>query len=449
MSVLTLQVGQCGNQLGHDVFDTLAATAAAAPPAEQDKIRDMYFRAGADARKPLAARAALVDMEPKVVERCVARARKGGRFEYTPSKLDKQEGSANNWAFGYHVQAMACLDKILDNVHAELEKMDALRGVQLLHSVGGGTGSGVGSHVLEILRDLHPRAPIVTTSVLPLRGGEVVTQHYNAVLTLAHLQRYADATVLIDNSRVMHHLASSGGGGNVLAPGEASGPPAGGAAKPAAATIGFEEMNVTIAADLAAGVLLPSRWDEGAGPAPSSGYPYASVRAKGAVQLLHDFVDAVAPHPSLKFVSVYTARGSAVDATARWNVVLRDLKRRLPTATASPSLLTLRGDVVKPVGGLSRIDLACPADLFGPLNKAARGCALKTPLCGQHGSATLVANSPHAVIDGVSGVVQRAAEMAGCGAYFHHFARYGLERDDCDAALATVEQMLKDYRGCL
>lgn len=54
-------------------------------------------------------------------------------------------------------------------------------------SLAGGTGSGVGTYVTEMLRDLYSKAFIVNEVVAPYQSGEVIVQSYNALLTLAHL----------------------------------------------------------------------------------------------------------------------------------------------------------------------------------------------------------------------------------------------------------------------
>lgn len=54
-------------------------------------------------------------------------------------------------------------------------------------SLAGGTGSGLGTFVTKMLRDLYPRAFIMNQVVAPYRSGEVIVQSYNALLTLANL----------------------------------------------------------------------------------------------------------------------------------------------------------------------------------------------------------------------------------------------------------------------
>jgi tubulin gamma len=69
-----------------------------------------------------------------------------------------------------------------------------------MHSIAGGTGSGLGSFVLERLNDKFPKKLIQTYSVFPnTQEGEVVVQPYNSLLTLKRLTDHADSVVVLDN----------------------------------------------------------------------------------------------------------------------------------------------------------------------------------------------------------------------------------------------------------
>ena len=90
MSVLTVQIGQCGNQLGQAMFESLASEKASA---------GAYFRHGAKETQPTA-RAVLIDMESKVVTSALRR-RKHWLYD-TRSVVTQQGGAGNNWALGYN-----------------------------------------------------------------------------------------------------------------------------------------------------------------------------------------------------------------------------------------------------------------------------------------------------------------------------------------------------------
>jgi len=108
-------------------------------------------------------------------------------------------GSANNWAFGYYRQGEALGACALEMVRKEAEHCDRLSGFLFFQSLSGGTGSGAGSRISELLRDEYPCSFMMHAAVWPSRRSEVVVQSYNAVLSLAHLLESTDALLALHN----------------------------------------------------------------------------------------------------------------------------------------------------------------------------------------------------------------------------------------------------------
>ena len=73
-----------------------------------------------------------------------------------------------------------------------------------MHSIGGGTGSGMGSLLLEKLREEYPDQIAFNFSILPgsTNGGnsDVVTEPYNSVLALNTLIENASMVFPVENS---------------------------------------------------------------------------------------------------------------------------------------------------------------------------------------------------------------------------------------------------------
>ena len=76
-------------------------------------------------------------------------------------------------------------------------------GFMLLHSIAGGTGSGLGSYLLERMNDRYPKKLIQTYSVFPDTGagGDVVVNPYNSVLAIRRLTQNADSVVSTSGGR--------------------------------------------------------------------------------------------------------------------------------------------------------------------------------------------------------------------------------------------------------
>lgn len=86
-------------------------------------------------------------------------------------------------------------------IDREADGSDSLEGFMLLHSIAGGTGSGLGSFILERLSDRYPKKIVQTYSVFPdtQGAGDVVVQPYNSMLSLRRLVQNADSVVVLDN----------------------------------------------------------------------------------------------------------------------------------------------------------------------------------------------------------------------------------------------------------
>jgi len=54
-----------------------------------------------------------------------------------------------------------------DYIRKQTEKCDSLQGYQLFHSLGGGTGSGLGTLLLNKLREEEPDRMLATFSIMP------------------------------------------------------------------------------------------------------------------------------------------------------------------------------------------------------------------------------------------------------------------------------------------
>merc|ERR1719329_516901 len=79
----------------------------------------------------------------------------------------RQTGAGNNWAKGHYTEGAELIDSVLDVVRKEAEGCDCLQGFQVTHSLGGGTGSGMGTLLISKIREEYPDRQMVTFSVVP------------------------------------------------------------------------------------------------------------------------------------------------------------------------------------------------------------------------------------------------------------------------------------------
>ncbi|KAI3406682.2 TUB4 [Candida oxycetoniae] len=231
---ITIQAGQCGNQVGLSYWQQLANehglnsdgvptpypstkryefidynqqdTTTGVESARQQQVQrtmyrednpELYFTiSDAHTYTP---RSISIDLEPSVIAKSLS-----SMSMFNPRNVHLSEqgnGAANNWANGYRY-GQEHIEEIVNLIDREVDKCDNLSQFQLIHSVAGGTGAGVGSKILEVLQDRYTNKKLITTvSVFPSndKTSDVVVQPYNTVLTLQRLIECSDATFVFHN----------------------------------------------------------------------------------------------------------------------------------------------------------------------------------------------------------------------------------------------------------
>jgi tubulin beta len=117
-----------------------------------------------------------------------------------------------------YTEGAELVDQVLDVVRKEAEATDAIQGIpvhlqlrttysnilyigfQITHSLGGGTGSGMGTLLISKIREEYPDRMMCTYSVVPSpKVSDAVIEPYNATLSVHQLVENSDVTVCIDN----------------------------------------------------------------------------------------------------------------------------------------------------------------------------------------------------------------------------------------------------------
>ena len=93
-------------------------------------------------------------------------------------------------------------EALSDAVRRAAEFADSLQCFFLLHSLGGGTGSGLGTYILGLLEDDFPGVFRFTASVFPSEDDDVITSPYNAALSLRELVDHADCVLPMENQQL-------------------------------------------------------------------------------------------------------------------------------------------------------------------------------------------------------------------------------------------------------
>ncbi|KAF7266078.1 tubulin epsilon chain-like isoform X3 [Rhynchophorus ferrugineus] len=216
---ITIQVGQCGNQIGSAYWPQIlkeynvslhnnSAKPANTPSITQRSLSS--FLTIQNTRKSngctsfyelinnkVKARAICIDMEDSVV----ARFRTGslrGLFD-DRCLLTNYPGSGNNWAEGFCEHGPNYKEKVLNVLRHVVERCDSLHGFLMFFSTGGGTGSGLGTYILRLLTDYYPKIEKFVSCVYSTGTEDVITCPYNNALATNQLLQHATCVFPVEN----------------------------------------------------------------------------------------------------------------------------------------------------------------------------------------------------------------------------------------------------------
>jgi tubulin beta len=200
--IVHIQAGQCGNQIGTKFWEVICGEHGVAPTGKYEGKSDLqlerinvYFSEATGRYVP---RAILMDLEPGTMDSC--RASAYGKIFRPGNFVFGQSGAGNNWAKGHYTEGAELIDSVLDVVRKEAEACDCLQGFQITHSLGGGTGSGMGTLLISKIREEFPDRIMCTYSVFPSpKVSDTVVEPYNATLSVHQLVENADEVMVIDN----------------------------------------------------------------------------------------------------------------------------------------------------------------------------------------------------------------------------------------------------------
>jgi tubulin beta len=153
--IVHLQSGQCGNQIGAKFWEVISDEHGVDQTGffhgdsdlQLERI-NVYFNEGAGGR--YVPRAVLMDLEPGTMDS--VRAGPIGQLFRPDNFIFGQSGAGNIWAKGHYTDGADLIESVLDVTRKEAEGCESLQGFQMTHSLGGGTGSGMGTLLISKMR---------------------------------------------------------------------------------------------------------------------------------------------------------------------------------------------------------------------------------------------------------------------------------------------------------
>lgn len=438
MSIITVQVGQCGNQIGQCLFSELALEFSKPGGAYGSSSWLPFFRCNESMsmmkaiRSTPIARSILIDMEPKAVN-CVMAQAQAKSWRYARNRVFlSQSGCGNNWAAGYKHYGPRVVEQCLDLVRKEAECTDHWGGILMMQSIAGGTGSGLGAFLAGALSEEFPCTPLLNYCIWPHAAGEVIVQNYNSLLTLSALSQVSKGVIVVEND-VLYSTCNKLHGMK---------------------RVGIRDMN-NVAANGLTHLLLPSKSQDIADGSLYNTRP------------LLDFVQHLCSHPSFPLLSLWSEPqmpNSSIEFTSfEWESILKRLHRivnsdrffcseaasiysphsQTPRAKVRnvASLVVLRGADSKNVN-VERFQRAIPYPIWNPNPLMV---ARSEEKIGNFEKSAAVLSNSQASIKPILSIKDQTWKMFRSKAYLHQYARYGLEATDFQVAFSYIEDLVASY----
>merc|ERR1712156_473263 len=124
---------------------------------------------------------------------------RGGMYN-TANLMSGKEDAANNFARGHYTTGKELMDLVSDRLKKAVEDCDNLQGFIMTHSVGGGTGSGLGMLILERLAVDYRKKSKIGFEIYPSPNlSTCIVEPYNGLLSTHWLLDHTDVSLVLDN----------------------------------------------------------------------------------------------------------------------------------------------------------------------------------------------------------------------------------------------------------
>ncbi|KAL4427219.1 hypothetical protein ABPG74_022306 [Tetrahymena malaccensis] len=209
--VVSIAIGQCGISIQEKQWISLLQEyeideSGILTQNKNDKKIDPYFQeVKENIYKP---RAVFADLDDHRIN-CLQNGSLKQLFQGV-SSVYSVDGSKNLFAAGFHSAGYELKEEIQNQITYILEQCDSVDSIQIQNSLCGGTGSGLGSQVYDILADIAPQ--YITNNLVQYPDlctqSQMVLEIYNTLLGFNH-QEYLSLTLPFCNQTIQNLINDS------------------------------------------------------------------------------------------------------------------------------------------------------------------------------------------------------------------------------------------------
>lgn len=198
--IVSIHIGQAGCQIGHACWELFCLEHGIEPDGRIrsnccDSSMLTFFE---DIGHKFTPRMIYVDLETTVLNE----VRQGiYRDLFHPSRIiTGREDAASNYARAFFTLGPELIEEIFNQIRRLVEQTNSLQSFLVFHSLGGGTGSGLTSLLMERLTNDYAKKTRLEFAIFPSpKLSTVIVEPYNTVFNTHMSLEYADCVFLVDN----------------------------------------------------------------------------------------------------------------------------------------------------------------------------------------------------------------------------------------------------------
>eukprot|EP01084_Bolivina_argentea_P224445 379532_1 len=183
--VITVNVGECGIHVGNMIWDQYCTEYNITPDGIRADTSLQYNNAFFEETKSgvLIPRNLMIDLDPDIIDSI--KQSKYKNIYPTEYILSGKQDAANNFARAHYTIGKEIIDKVTDTLRKLVNKCDNFQSFILNNAVGGGTGSGLGTLILERIAVDYRKKFKFGFHVYPFNDhhSKCVIEPYNALLS--------------------------------------------------------------------------------------------------------------------------------------------------------------------------------------------------------------------------------------------------------------------------
>ena len=203
--IITINVGQAGIQLGSTIWEQYnlehGINHQGNKPANNEDSSFLSFYEEIISGQYLT-RNLMVDLEPESID--MVRNCKYSKLYHPEFLLSSKEGAAGNFARAHYTVGKELIYSITERLRSMTENCDYVQGFVINHSVGGGTGSGLGSLILERIAVDYRHKIKLGIEIYPFNNNfsNNYVEPYNALLGTHWLLDHTEVSLIFDNRKL-------------------------------------------------------------------------------------------------------------------------------------------------------------------------------------------------------------------------------------------------------